>query len=49
MIYQYPALKPVPNGDLETVEKTLYTVKRRIETEKANMEKNSMDNIYGDD
>ena len=49
LIYQYPALKPVPNGDLETVEKTLYTVKRRIETEKANMEKNSMDNIYGDD
>jgi hypothetical protein len=49
MIYQYPALKPVPNGDLETVEKTLYTVKRRIETEKANIEKNSIDNIYGDD
>ena len=49
MIYQYPALKPVPNGDLETVEKTFYSVKRRIETEKANIEKNSMDNIYGDD
>jgi hypothetical protein len=49
MIYQYPALKPIPNGDLETVEKTLYSVKRRIETEKANIEKNTMDNIYGDD
>jgi hypothetical protein len=48
-IYQYPALKPTPNGDLETIEKSFYTVKRKIETEKANMEKNSMDNVYGDD
>ena len=49
LIYQYPALKPVPNGDLETIEKSFYTVKRRIDTEKANKEKNAMDNIYGDD
>lgn len=49
LIYQYPALKPVPNGDLETIEKSFYTVKRKIETEKANIEKNSMDNVYGDD
>lgn len=49
LIYAYPALGPIPNGEYENIEKYFFSVKRKVDTEQMNKEKNSMDNIYNDD
>jgi hypothetical protein len=48
ILHSYPAAGPIPNGEYETVEKVLYTIKRRIETEKMNKEKSGFDDIFDD-
>ena len=48
LLHSYPAASPVPNGEYETVEKVLYTIRRKIELEKMNKEKSGFDDIYDD-
>jgi len=48
ILHSYPAAGPIPNGEYETVEKVLYTIKRKIETEKMNKEKSGFDDIFDD-
>ena len=48
ILHSYPAASPVPDGEYETVEKVLYTIKRKIELEKLNREKSGFDDIYDD-
>jgi hypothetical protein len=49
IIYSYPALGPIPNGEYENIEKYFFSIKRKIDTELLNKDKNAMDNIYNDD
>ncbi len=49
VIYSYPALSPIPNGEYENIEKYFFSIKRKIDTEVLNKDKNAMDNIYNDD
>ena len=48
ILHSYPAASPIPDGEYETVEKVLYTIKRKIEVEKMNKEKSGFDDIYDD-
>ena len=48
ILHSYPAAGPIPNGEYETVEKVLYTIKRKIELEKINKEKSGFDDIFDD-
>jgi hypothetical protein len=48
VLHSYPAAGPIPDGEYETVEKVLYTIKRKIELEKLNREKSGFDDIYDD-
>ena len=48
VLHSYPAASPVPDGEYETVEKVLYSIKRKIEVEKMNKEKSGFDDIYDD-
>jgi hypothetical protein len=49
LILQSPALGPVPNGEYENIEKVFFSIKRKIDLEKMRLERNSMDNVFGDD
>jgi hypothetical protein len=48
ILHSYPAASPIPNGEYETVEKVLYSIKRKIEVEKLNKEKSGFDDIFDD-
>ena len=47
LISAFPALGPTPNGNLETIEHDLYSVKKIMEERIKEERRNSMDNVFG--